>query len=147
MWTRCSGWVLHLPKIKKTFRKGAVRDAKTKIQVGYSKIVANRGKYNRIALGKLYSTFSDHSVLYLSGLYPILRNKDFSDVQVAYFRFCKYLLYLPIWYRNRKLINKSHLPNITEKLTGLQKKISETAYRRLSPHHGLIRSFSSKLFI
>ena len=72
------------------------------IHIGYSKIVANRGKYIRIALGKLYYTFSDNSVLYLSGLYPILRDKDSSDVPVAYFRFCKYLLYLPLWYSNTK---------------------------------------------
>ena len=72
----------------------------TKIQVGYSKLVANIVKS---------ITFSDHSVLYLSWLYPILRNKDFSDIWVAYFRFCEYLLYLPLWYGNRKLINKFHL--------------------------------------
>ena len=81
---------------------GAVWDAKKKIQAGYSKIVANRDNHNRIALGKLYSTFSDGFVLYLFGLYPILRNKDFSDIQVAYFSFSKYLLYFPNWYRNRK---------------------------------------------
>ena len=76
-----------LTKNLKTLRECAVRDAKAKIQIGYSKIVANRGKYNRIALGKVYSTFSDHSVLYLSGLYTIFRIKDFSDIRVACFRF------------------------------------------------------------
>ena len=80
----------------------------TKIQVGYSKLVANRAVFY----------FSDHSVLYLSWLYPILRNKDFTDIWVAYFCFCEYLLYLPLWYGNRKLINKFHLRNIAEKLTG-----------------------------
>ena len=75
------------------------------IHIGYSKIVANRGKYNRIAVGNLYSTFSDHSAIYFSGLYPMLRNKDFSDIRVACSSFCTYFLYLPFWYRNRKLIN------------------------------------------
>jgi len=130
-----------LTKNLKTLRERAVWDARVKIQIGYSKIVANRGKYNRIALGKLYSTFSDHSVLYLSGLYPIFKKKDISDIRSSYFRFCKFLLYLPLWYRNRKIIKKFHLPNITEKLTDLHKKLSETAYRRLSPHHGLIRLY------
>ena len=117
-----------LTKNLKTFRSRSFRDAKTKIQIGYSKIVANRGKYNHIALEKLYSSFSDHSVLYLSKLYPILWNKNFSDIWVAYFLFYKYLSYLSLWYRNRKIINKFHLPNITGKLTGLHKKISETAH-------------------
>jgi len=61
-----------LTKTFKTVGECAIRNARRKIQIGYSKIVTNLGKNNPIALGKLYSTFSDHSVLYLSGLYPIL---------------------------------------------------------------------------
>jgi len=34
-----------------------------KIQIGYAKIFANRGKYRRV-LAKLCSNFCDHSVLY-----------------------------------------------------------------------------------
>ena len=67
--------------------------------------------------------------------------EQLGDILVAYFCFCKYLLYLSLWYRNTKLTNKFHLPNITEKLTGLHKNISETAYQRLSPLHGFIRLF------
>jgi hypothetical protein len=47
-----------------SLRQCTVRD----VQKGYSKIVTNRGKYNRRALGRLYATFCDHSALYVSGL-------------------------------------------------------------------------------
>ena len=76
-------------------RQCTVRDVQKKIQMGYSKIVANRGKYNRRALGRLYATFCDHSILYLSGLYPLLKKKDVNQIRTFYFRYCKFLLYLP----------------------------------------------------
>ena len=49
--------------------------------MGYSKIVANQGKYNRRALGRLYATFWDHSGLYLLGLYPLLKKNDVNQIQ------------------------------------------------------------------
>ena len=52
-------------------------DCKKKIQLSYSKIVANRGRYNRKFLAKLYSVFTDHSVLFLSGIYPIFHKKRY----------------------------------------------------------------------
>ena len=54
-----------------SFCNKIVSDAKVKLQVGYSKIVANRGKYNHKAYSQIYSCFCDHSFLYLSGLYPV----------------------------------------------------------------------------
>ena len=72
-----------------------VCDISKKIQIGYTKVVANRGKYNRRALAKLYSTLCDHSVLYASGLFPLLNNGNFNRIHLNYFKFCKYLLYLP----------------------------------------------------
>ena len=82
------------------------------VQIGYSKIVANQGKYNRRALGRLYATFCDHSVLYLSGLYPLLK-KDVYQIRTFYFRYCKFLPYLHPWYSNGKIIRKSDVPNIS----------------------------------
>ena len=55
-----------------SLRQRTVCDISKKIQIGYAKIVANRGKYNRRTLAKLYSTLCDHSVLYASGFFPLL---------------------------------------------------------------------------
>ena len=75
------------------FRQSAVRDACTKIRCGYSKIVANRSKYNRKALVSLYSVFCDHAI---SGIYILLRKNDLSKLRKGYYRYCKFLLYLPL---------------------------------------------------
>ena len=91
--------------------------------MGYSKIVANRGKYNRRALGRLYATFCDQSVLYLSGLYPLLKKNDVNQIRTFYFRYCKFLLYLPPWYSNGKIIRKFDVPDISAKLALLAWKI------------------------
>ena len=95
---------INVSKTLKSFRKLVVADCKKKIQLSYSKIVANRGRYNRKSLAKLYSVFTDHSVLFLSGIYPIFHQKDIRSVHSYYFRFSRFLLYLPPWYRNQNLM-------------------------------------------
>ena len=69
------------------FRKQIVADSVRKIQFSYSKIAANRGKYNRRALGRLFSTFSDHSMLYFPGVHSILKLKDLKKIKVTCFKF------------------------------------------------------------
>ena len=61
-----------------SFRNKIVSDAKVKLQVGYSKIFANRGNtpQSHTNYSQICSCFCDHSVLYLSGLYPVLKRKD-----------------------------------------------------------------------
>ena len=43
-----------------SIRNKLVDDSRKKIQAGYLKIEANRGKFNRKALRKLHLTFCDH---------------------------------------------------------------------------------------
>ena len=124
-----------------SLRQRTVCDISKKIQIGYGKIVANRGKYNRRALAKLYSTFCDHSVLYASSLLPPLNNDNLKRIRINYFKFCKFLLYLPPWTKYRTLVRTFSIPDITLKLEILHRKISSTASARLSPHHRLIRFF------
>ena len=62
-----------------------VCDISKKIQIGYPKIVANREKYNRRALVKLYSIFRDHSLLYASGLFLLLNNGNLKRIQIIFF--------------------------------------------------------------
>ena len=67
----CIRWLgISITKNLSSLRQHTVCDISEKIQIGYAKIVANRGKYNRRALAKLYSSFCDHSVLYASGSFP-----------------------------------------------------------------------------
>ena len=52
-------------------RRKTVSDIKDNLKMGYAKIVANRGRYNRRGLAKFYSTFCDHAILFVSGVYPL----------------------------------------------------------------------------
>ena len=117
----------------------AVADCKKKIQLSYFKIVANRGRYNRKSLAKLYSVFTDHSFFFLSGIYPIFHKKDISSIRSYYFRFSRFLLYLPPWYRNRSLISIYSFQDIGSKLTELAGKIPQSTYKYLPAYGGLTR--------
>ena len=138
----CIRWLgISIANNLSSLRQRTVYDISKKIQIGYAKIVANRGKYNRRALSNLYSTFCDHSVLYASGLFPNLINGNLKSIRINYFKFCKFLLYLPPWTKNRILVRKFSVPDITLKLEILHRKLSSTAFTTLSPHHRLIRFF------
>ena len=151
---RCSGFTIPLVDSLRwlgisitnslpSLRQRTVSDINMKIKLGYAKIVANRGKYNKLALAKLYSTFCDHSILFASGIFLLLKKTELKRIRINYFRFCKFLLFLPPWTKNRVIINKFLVPNITEKLEALHRKLSNTACIRFSPHHHLIRFFQS----
>ena len=43
------------------FRSCGLNDIKSKLKIGYAKIVPNRGRFSRKALSRLYSTYCDHS--------------------------------------------------------------------------------------
>ena len=66
---------INVSKTLKSLWTLTAADCKKKIQLSYSKIFANRGRYNRKSLGKLYLVFTDHSVLFLSGIYPVFHKK------------------------------------------------------------------------
>ena len=87
-------------------RSRAVKDISDKLKLGYSKIVANRGHYRRSALTRLYSNFCDHSVLFCSGIRPLLLTGDLKRIHINYYRYYKFLLFLPRSYRNTKLDKK-----------------------------------------
>ena len=63
-------------------RSRAVKDISDKLRLGYSKIVANRGHYRRRALTRLYSNFCDHSVLFCSGIMPLLLTGDLKRIRI-----------------------------------------------------------------
>ena len=87
-------------------RSCAVKDISDKLRLGYSKIVANRGHYRRRVLTRLYSNFCDHSVLFCTGIRPLLLTGDLKSIHINYYRCYKFLLYLPRCYRNIKLVKK-----------------------------------------
>ena len=94
-------------------RSRAVKDIIAKLRLGYSKIVADRGYYRRRALTRLCSNFCDYSVHFCTGIRPLLLTGDLKRNRINYYRYCKFLLYLPRSYRNTKLIKKYCATDIT----------------------------------
>ena len=67
-------------------------DTRYKLRICSAIIVANRGRFSRRELVKLYSSFCDHAILSTSGLYPIFTKIDLKQMRVNYFRYCKFLV-------------------------------------------------------
>ena len=124
-------------------RLQVLRDVKEKLKIGYAKIVPNRGKYSRRALAKMYSTYCDHSVLFLSGMYSLLNKNDLRQIRIAYFRYCKFLLYLPTSYRNTRIIEKYGATDIIQSFELLSNNLTRNAFVSLGPNHNIIRVFLS----
>ena len=125
-----------------SFRFQTIRDIKNKLKLGYSKIVGNRGHFRRQALTKLYSSFCDHSVLFCSGVYMLLNKGDVKRAKTDYYRYCKFLLYLPRSFRNRRLMSQYQATDIVLSVEKLSSKLIDDAPIRLGPNHRLIRLFS-----
>lgn len=121
------------------FRFRALSDIKDKLKLGYAKIVPNRGRYNRKALAKLYSSFCDHAVLFPAGLHILFRPGDISDIRIMYFRYCKFLLYLPRRYSNRKMMRIFGAPDIVNCFVRQSSRLQENIYATLGVNHPLIR--------
>lgn len=81
-----------------------VSDTNDKLKIDYGKIIANRSLYNSCALAKFYSSFCGHTILFVTGLCPLLRERNLNLIRINYFRYCKFLCYLSRSYRNRRLV-------------------------------------------
>ena len=102
--------------------------------------MADRGHYCRKALAFLYSCFFDHSMLFLPGISPILK-KDLAELQILYFCCCKFLLYLPQSYRNKKIIRYFEASDIITSLQKLGSKLEKDyVFFSVGPFHPLFVS-------
>ena len=119
-------------------RLKVLRDVTEKLKIGYAKIVPNRGKYSRRALAKLHS---DHSVLFLSGMYSLLNKNHFRRIRIGNFRYCKFLLYLPTSYRNTRFTEKYGATDIIQSFELLSTNLTRHAFVSLGPKHNIIRVF------
>jgi hypothetical protein len=124
-------------------RLQVLREVKEKLKIGYVKIVPNHGKYSHRALAKMYSTYYDHSVLFLSGMYSLLNKNDLHQIRITYFRYSKFLLYLPTSYRNTRIIEKYDATDIIQSFELLSNNLTKHAFVSLGPNHIIIRVFLS----
>ena len=64
---------------------------------------------------------------------PFFNAIDMKDIGALYFRYCKLVLYLPRWYRNRKIIWIFCAMDILTSCNKLDTKLKEEAWLRLGP--------------
>ncbi|XP_065581737.1 uncharacterized protein LOC136041106 [Artemia franciscana] len=108
---------------------------------GYSKIVGNSGHFRRQALTKLFSSSCDYYVLFCAVFFVLSNKGDVKRVKTDYYRYFKFLLYLPRSFRNRRLINKYQATDIVLSVEKLSSNLIDEAPICFGPNNHLIRLF------
>jgi len=91
------------PTLSTTF-SSLVNQAVKNLGVVYGKISPNKSRYNRNGLCMIYNSYCAHVLLFLSGMAHLFRKKNRHTLRAACFRYCKFLLRLPRWHQDRKII-------------------------------------------
>ena len=65
----------------------------------------------------------------------------------CYYKYCEYLLYLPLSYRNWRVFRKYKAPFIAKKLKEFHDKLSAKVYKRLTSYSGFIRVFCCRFLV
>ena len=79
--------------------------------------------------------------LFCTDIRPLLLTGDLKRIRINYYRYCKFLLYLPRSYRNTKLIKKYCATDITGVFEKLSPQLAIEAPYRLGCFHRLIHLF------
>ena len=82
------------------------------LSAAHGKISPNKSRYTRNGLCLIYNAYCAPVLLLLPGMAHLFRKKDCHTLRVAYFRYCKLLLRLPRWHRNRKIIARFGLIDV-----------------------------------
>ena len=135
---------INVSKTLKSLRTLTVADCKKKIQLSYSKIVANRGRYNRKSLAKLYSVLQIIRFCFFL-VFTLFFIKKIS---------VQFVLIISVFYciclhgiGNRSLISIYSFPDIGSKLIELAGKIPQSTYKYLPAHGALLVCFSFLFFL
>ena len=83
----------------------------------------------------------DHFMLFCAGFCMLLNKGNVKRVKTNYYWYCKFLLYLPRSFRNRRLISIYQATDIVLSVEKLNSKLIDDVPIRLGPNHHLIRLF------
>lgn len=95
----------------KSTRLLLVSDFATKVRKAYGMLVSSKASYSREIRAQLFSAMVIPHVLALSPFWAILSDKNKRTVRSCYYRFCKYLLRVPLWKRNTVISNRYNIPD------------------------------------
>lgn len=85
-------------------RKLLLEQLKRRISASYASVVSCKLRFNRLLLASLYNAIALPHILYATPFWKLLTKTDQNIIRAMYFRFAKYLLRLPPWYRNSHVI-------------------------------------------
>ena len=75
----------------------------------------------------------------LKGLGSLEQTPKISDKHI--FRFLRFLLYLPPWYKNSNMVTNFGAPDLLNKLKVLHQKLSDSIHFTINPFHDLLKCF------
>ena len=91
-----------------------------RICTAYATFIKAKLRFNRSILATLYNAIVTSHILHCTPFWKIFTQTDKNKIRSTFFRFAKYLLRLPPWTRNTKIIR---IYNITDPLKAAEKQI------------------------
>ena len=88
-----------------------IKHLNRRISGSYPSIVSAKFRFSRPLLASLYNATVLPHILYLAPFWKLFLKAELSKILALFFRFAKYLLRFPPWYRNSILIKKYHITN------------------------------------
>ena len=86
-----------------------IKHLNRRISGSYASIVSAKFRFSRPLLASLYNATVLPHILYLAPFWKLFSKAELSKIRALFFRFAKYLLRFPPWYRNSILIKKYHI--------------------------------------
>ena len=83
-------------------RQAIVKQTTKAIKCAYASVVPNRGRYSRKSLASIYCSVCLPHITYLAGASHMLSVRDTENIKKCYYKFAKFLLYIPKRYRNSR---------------------------------------------
>ena len=102
-------------------RRLLISHVERKISISYAVIVKSKLRFNRYILASIYNATALPHLLYIAPFWRFFTVTDKKHLRSIFFRFAKYLLHLPPWTRNRKII---HLYKLSDPNISINKSLS-----------------------
>ena len=103
------------PTIKAT-RELVLSSVLGKLRKTYGLLVRVKGRFDKQTLAIIYNSMFAPHVFFIVPFLKFLSKSDKKRIRVYFFRFCKYFLGIPLWFKNRYIIRKFGIFDITVKM-------------------------------
>ena len=87
-----------------------------KLRKTYGLLVRVKGRFDKRTLAIIYNSMFAPHVFFIVPFLKFLSKSDKKRIHVYFFRFCKYFLGIPLWFRNSYIIRKFGIFDIADKM-------------------------------